>query len=458
MMQRLCLAVYGGLTWLLQPLVRAKLARRARAEPLYGQHVDERFGYYTSSAAVAAPVHQPAQPLVWLHAVSLGETRAAAILVAQLRLMVPGMRLLLTHSTATGRAEGATLLQAGDKQAWLPWDTVDACQRFLAHFKPRIGVVMETEVWPQLCAQARATGVPMVLANARLNARSLRIAQHMSWLAQPAYSSFNTVLAQTQADASRLRALGAPVQEVLGNLKFDAQRDETMWQQGRAWRTALDRPVVMLAPSREGEEALFLQHILPGKHTEYAQAATKNVANTLLNAQSASHTKLLWLIVPRHPQRFEKVAQLLQNTGLQVARRSSWQAAPSAQALQADVWLGDSMREMAQYYALADVALLGGSFAPLGGHNLIEAIACDCPVVMGPHTFNFDEAANTAQEQGAALRVTDMQVGVDKALQLIGQPAEREAMQQAGRVWLQQSSGTALRTAQVIAEVLSGAA
>ena len=477
MMQRVALAalsMYGGLMWLVQPLVRAKLARRAQAEPLYGEYTGERFGDYTAPDAINAatpvpipipiPIPSASQPLVWVHAVSLGETRAAAILIAQLRLLMPTMRLLLTHSTATGRAEGAALLQPGDVQAWLPWDTAGACQRFLAHFAPHIGVLMETEVWPQMCAQARAARVPLVLVNARLSEKSLRAAQRLSAIARPAYAALTGVLAQTQADAARLCATGAAVQAVVGNLKFDAKRDEALWNQGRAWRRAVGavgvagRQVVMLAASREGEEEQFLEEIMALASVEYAQAAIKNIASDKPDALPPEASKVLWLVVPRHPQRFDAVAQLFKTAGMHVARRSDWQGAVPAAALQADVWLGDSMGEMAQYYALADVALLGGSFARLGGQNLIEAIACDCPVIMGPHTFNFDEAARTAQTQGAAVRVADMKAGVETALQLIGQPAQRAAMQASGRVWLRQSSGAAERTARAIAAVLSGTA
>ena len=455
MIQRIALVVYSAVMWCLQPLVRAKLARRALAEPLYGQYVDERFGYYTQPALLRSAD----APLVWVHAVSLGETRAAALLIAQLRLMVPDMRLLLTHSTATGRAEGLALLQAADHQAWLPWDTAGACQRFLTHFAPQMGVLMETEVWPQMCAQAHSVGLPMALVNARLNSASLRKAQHLAWLAKPAYASLHMVLAQTKADAQRLRAAGAAVQQVVGNLKFDAQRDAASWSQGQAWRFALGRPVVMLAASRDGEEALFLEKIWPESIVDSAQEAIKSIANSdQIEASTRTQkqsVKPLWLIVPRHPQRFHAVAQLLMGAGLQVARRSAWVNTPPAQALTADAWLGDSMGEMAQYYALADVALLGGSFAPLGGQNLIEAIACGCPIIMGPHTFNFDEAARTAQEQGAALRATDMQAAVGQALGLLGAAEQRAAMQTKGLAWLDESRGAAARTAQAIADVLT---
>ncbi len=440
MMRKLVLMVYSGMMWLLIPVVRAKLMRRAKLEPLYGERVDERFGVYEAPKAVLSA----GTPCVWVHAVSLGETRAAGILIKQLRIQLPGMRLVLTHSTATGWAQGTTLLKAGDLQAWFPWDTSGACQRFLAHYLPTLGVLMETEVWPQMCAQASAAGIPLVLANARCNEASLRRAQWLGFLARPAYASLSMVLAQTPEDADRLCQLGSTVQAVLGNLKFDAQRSEALWQQGRSWREALARPVVILAASREGEEFQFLEAISAIASVKKAQAASENIAK--------ANIKVLWLIVPRHPQRFDEVARLLALTSLQVARRSAWVQEPASDALQADIWLGDSMSEMELYYALADVALLGGSFAPLGGQNLMEAIACECPVIMGPHTFNFDEAARTAQEQGAAERVDDMRAAVDGAWSLLSKDQKRSRMQMAGRAWLAQSAGIAQRTAQVIAQ------
>lgn len=439
-MGELALKIYSSLMWLLIPVVRMKLLRRATVEPLYGDRVEERFGVYASPKPTVAAD----QPCVWLHAVSLGETRAAGILIAQLRMQLPGMRLVLTHSTATGWAQGTALLRTGDAQAWFPWDTAAACQRFLAHYQPSLGVLMETEVWPQMCAQARATGVPLVLANARCNEASLRKAQQLAFLARPAYASLAMVLAQTPQDAERLRLLGCTVHAVLGNLKFDAQRNQALWEQGRSWREALARPVVMLAASREGEEAQFLEAISAVVKEKYNYAAPKNIAKL--------NSKILWLIVPRHPQRFDDVARLLATTSLQVAKRSGFSHSPTVDSLQADVWLGDSMGEMDLYYGLADIALLGGSFAPLGGQNLIEAIACECPVIMGPHTFNFDEAARTAHGQGAAQRFEDMPAAVDGALELLQQNMKIQSMRDTGRTWLAQSTGVAQATAQAIAQ------
>jgi 3-deoxy-D-manno-octulosonic-acid transferase len=448
-------SLYSLAMWLAQPALRAKLRRRAVAEPAYAQHLPERFGLYESTSA-----HQRAmQGYVWIHAVSLGETRAAAILLAQLRPLLPGMRLLLTHGTATGRAEGAKLLQPGDVQAWLPWDTRSATQQFFEHFKPSIGIIMETEVWPNLCAAAAQAGVPMVLANARLNDKSQRAAQRIAWLARPAYASFAQVWAQTEADAQRLKTVGAHNVSVQGNVKFDATPNDTQVQLGRAWRAALQRPVVMLASSREGEETLFLEQIKAVVQVFTNLSAINSVANT-------SSSKAQWLIVPRHPQRFDEVAALITQAGFTVSRRSQWpdMATPGSLATTkpaldlapelADVWLGDSLGEMAMYYGLSDCALLGGSFAPLGGQNLIEAIAAGCPVVMGPNTFNFADAAATAQEHGAALRVVDMAQGVSTAVELVMLSEQLHAMQIAGEQWLSASRGAAQRMAQAVGRLL----
>ena len=438
-MQRLALACYSLLAWLAMGLLRRKLRRRARAEPGYALAVEERFGHYDT------PARQGGSALVWLHAVSLGETRAAAILVHALRVQIPGMRLLLTHGTATGRSEGAKLLQPGDAQAWLPWDTPGAVQRFLRHFRPTIGVLMETEIWPNIVAGCRAQGVPLVLANARLNEKSLRGAQRLAWLSRPAYAALSAVWAQTEQDAARLRSLGAPVTGVFGNLKFDAQPDAALLAQGQAWRALQPRPVLMLASSREGEEALWLESI-----KQIKPPALMGKAQDAINSGILARP-VQWLIVPRHPQRFDEVAQWCEAAGLSVSRRSQWSDAPET----ADVWLGDSLGEMALYYGLADAALLGGSFAPLGGQNLIEAIACGCPVLLGPHTFNFAEAAEGAVQAGAALRVADMGAAVDQALALVRLDDQRAQMVQRCGAFLAQHRGAAQKTAAAIASVAS---
>ncbi|WP_028603915.1 3-deoxy-D-manno-octulosonic acid transferase [Ottowia thiooxydans] len=414
-------ATYNLVAWLAQPLLRRKLLRRAQAEPGYGQHVNERFGQYE----VARPDGDG--PLVWIHAVSLGETRAAAILLTALRERVPGMRLLLTNGTATGRAEGEKLLRPGDLQVWQPWDERGAVRRFFAHFRPDMGVLMETEIWPNLLFESSEQGIPVALANARLSEKSLRAAERGAWLMRPAYGALAAAWAQTEDDAKRLRAIGANRVSVLGNLKFDAQPDHALIARGRAWRAAASKPVVMLASSREGEEAEFLKNL--------GQAPVQ------------------WLIVPRHPQRFDEVAELVRAHGLSLSRRSSWGEADTPSS--ADVWLGDSLGEMAAYYSLADVALLGGSFEPLGGQNLIEAAACGCPVLMGPHTFNFHEAAHLAENAGAAKRVPDISAALSAARYLVGDVAANAAMRDAGLAFAAEHRGAAVHMADAVALLLS---
>jgi len=437
--------IYAWLMWLAQPLFRRKLRRRGQQEPGYLQAMDERFGHY----GVAVPAH--VGPTVWMHAVSLGETRAAAVLIAALRQRWPTMRLLLTHGTATGRAEGKKLLAAGDLQAWQPWDTPGAVQRFLAHFKPTIGVLMETEIWPNLVHTCKAQGMPLVLANARLSDKSLQQAQRLAWLARPAYAALTAVWAQTDADALRLRALGAPVRGVLGNLKFDAMPNADQLARGRAWRARQVRPVLMFASSREGEELALLKILKQNRSPAQSWTAQTDTKKGAPDVQ--------WLIVPRHPQRFDEVAALIQDQGFEVSRRSGWSddgppphpdQGMASQVAKPCIWLGDSLAEMALYYALTDVALLGGSFAHLGGQNLIEAAACGCPVVMGPHTFNFADAAEQALEAGAALRVADLREGVTCAGALAADGARRLEIAHACGLFAQQHQGAADRLADAV--------
>ena len=422
-------ALYSLLVWLAQPLLRRKLRRRALAEPGYAEAVEERFGYYS---------RPPSAGWVWVHAVSLGETRAAAAFIAALRQQLPGMQLLLTHGTATGRAQGQELLQPGDAQVWLPWDTRGATRRFLAHWRPRIGLLMETEVWPNLVAACAAQEVPLCLVNARLSAKSLRQALRLRSLAQGAYGGLHAVWAQSESDAQRLRQLGAPVRGAMGNFKFDANPDMAQWQRGRDWRQHSGKPVLLLASAREGEEQMLLEIL------------ERNRAQSRVDTGvSAINNGVQYLLVPRHPQRFDAVAALCQAFGFSVTRRSQWTTAPQP----ADIWLGDSLGEMALYYGLADAALLGGSFAPLGGQNLIEAAACACPVFAGPHTFNFAEAVALAQQAGALVVTSDLAQAMQAAAALLASeqlPARRQAAQD----WAAQHRGAAARTAAAVRELL----
>ena len=419
--------IYSLLLRLLQPVYALRLLWRGRVEPLYRERIAERFGFY------AEP---PSSGWLWLHAVSLGETRAAAALVDALRERLPGMRLLLTHGTATGRAAGAELLHdvdgRGDRQTWLPFDTPASTARFLAQFRPAVGVLMETEVWPNLLRQARSHGVPMVLANARLSEKSQRRGETLAALMRPAAESFSLVLAQSEADAQRLRESGAAEVAVCGNLKFDLTPDAALLERGRAWRATLGRDVVLGAITREGEEAMLL--------AEWRRVAAP---------------RPLLVIVPRHPQRFDEVAALVESRGFSLARRSGWADALPPEASAADVWLGDSMREMPLYYGLSQVALLGGSFAPLGGQNLIEAASCGCPVVMGPHTFNFAQAAELSLAAGAAARVETMGEGVSVACNWLSEPQQLAERSRQAVAFSAQHRGAAQRMAERIVTLMA---
>jgi 3-deoxy-D-manno-octulosonic-acid transferase len=412
---------YSALLRLATPLFLARLWWRGRREPAYRLAWRERLGGFDGD---------PGQGRVWVHAVSLGETLAAAALVDALRAQRPGLRLLLTHGTATGREAGAGLLRDGDVQAWLPYDTPGAVRRFLLHHRPAVGVLMETEIWPNLLCAARVAGLPMVLANARLSDKSLGKGRRVRALLMPAVASLTRVLAQTDADARRLRAAGAGAVQVVGNLKFDVSPPDALIERGRQWRQRLERAVVLATSTREGEEEPLLQawRELP-------------VPRPLL------------VLVPRHPQRFDRVADAVPGFGLSYVRRSGWTDEPPPPAAAVDVWLGDSVGEMPLYYGMADVALLGGSFARLGGHNLIEAAACGCPLLMGPHTFNFEQAAELSLAAGASLRAADIDDAVAKAVALAQDPARGEWVQRAF-AFAAQHRGAAERMAREVLALL----
>ncbi len=465
--ERFALGLYSAVLCLAQPLLRRKLQQRARQEPLYAQDVEQRFGHYDALQAPSAP-----GAWVWIHAVSLGETHAAAALLQQMRQALPGMRLLLTHGTATGREAGSSLLQPGDVQVWQPWDTPGATRRFVQHFRPRIGLLMETEVWPHLVRACQQVGVPLCLVNARLSDKSLRQSQRLAWLSLPAFRALAAIWPQTEDDARRLRLLGATVQPPLGNLKFDTTPDADQCAQGLALRRSVGKPVLLFASSRDGEEQMLLDALRTrataalGDTSRSVQLgapvaavatlptpATATATPTETETQTAPDAlrSVQWLLVPRHPQRFDAVAALCAAAGLSVSRRS----VDGTGFAPADIWLGDSLGEMALYLGLADVALLGGSFAPLGGQNLIEAAACGCPVVMGPHTFNFAQAAEMAQLEGAAYEVPDMAQALDHALQLVQDPLALEASSSAALAFALRHAGAARRTSAQIVELLA---
>jgi 3-deoxy-D-manno-octulosonic-acid transferase len=413
--------LYSVLWWLALPIVLARLWWRGRKEPGYRGHLGERLGFYE-----AVP---PARMTFMVHAVSVGETRAAEPLVEALLAGWPGSRVLLTHMTPTGRATGRALFArhgARVIQSYLPYDTGFMVRCFLRHYAPRICILMETEVWPNLIAGCAAQQVPVALVNARLSERSLRRGRKFGSLMLDAARAITVVAAQTEPDAQRIRSLGAPKVLVTGSIKFDVVPPQAALDTG-AWLRARfkGRPVFLCASTREGEEALILDAWLRVKERPAG---------------------MLLAIVPRHPQRFDDVAQLVRARGLSLQRRSQMTNAQ----VDADVLLGDSMGEMFAYYAACDCAYIGGSLLPLGGQNLIEACALGKPVLVGEHTFNFLDATEEAVAAGAALRVADADSLLAQAVRLVCDAHARAQMGSHAADFASRHRGATLRTVELL--------
>lgn len=428
---------YTLLLCLLLPFALLKLVWRAFRQPEYLRHVPERFGFYRNP--------RPDQPLIWLHAVSVGETRATAPLVALLRLRYPQHRILMTHTTPTGREAGEQLFGNDVLRCYLPYDLPGAMARFLDHFQPGVGLLMETELWFNLIAACEQRGVPLMLVNARLSERSARGYARLGKLVEEGLGRLTRIAAQTEDDAQRLRELGAREVAVTGNLKFDVTPPPEMQAKGAALRRLFgqERPIFLAASTRDGEESLVLDAV-----------AAANVPG------------LLTVIVPRHPQRFNEVAGMIERRGLAFIRRSSLlEAFPSPQLSPSrgegavgqgvQVVLGDSMGEMFAYYAACDVAFIGGSLLPLGGQNLIEACAMGKPVLIGPHTWNFEAVAQSALAAGAALRVEDPAALGAKLRELFADNALRERMSRQALAFSGSHSGASERVMEVIEETLA---
>lgn len=411
--------LYSFTWWLALPLVFARLWWRGRKERGYRYHLGERFGFYGRA------MRWRRRRAIWVHAVSVGETRAAQPLIEALLASDPECSIVLTHMTPTGRATGQSLFAAHAPrvmQSYLPYDTGWMMGRFIRYFSPRICILMETEVWPNLVAQCARRAIPVMLANARLSERSLKKGRKLPGLIGEAARTLAGVGAQTEADAARLRELGARNVQVTGNLKFDIVPPAEAVRNGERLREKIGtRPVLLCASTRDGEEALILDAM-----------EALDVPNVLL------------VMVPRHPQRFDEVASMLAARGISMARRSALGENPPAPETR--VLLGDSMGEMFAYYAACDIAFIGGSLLPLGGQNLIEACMLGKPVLIGPHTFNFNEASEAAVAAGAAARVTDAAAMMAQAARLLRQHEARAEMAKNAQHFAQQHRGATART------------
>jgi 3-deoxy-D-manno-octulosonic-acid transferase len=409
-------ALYTLLLYLASPFLLALFAWRARGEPGGLQQVAERFGRYAAA---------PQAPLIWLHAVSVGETRAAEPLVRALQARYPQCRILLTHMTPTGREAGETLFGGRVDRCYLPFDFPGAVARFLDHFRPRAGIVMETEIWPNLIRASRTRSIPLYLVNARLSEKSYAGYRRFAGLVRESLAGFAAVAAQSEEDGRRLTALGARNARVTGNLKFEVTLPPDQLELGRLLRRGFGegRPVLLAASTREGEEAQLLDAL-----------------------EGISVPGLLTVIVPRHPQRFDEVAKLLESRGIRYQRRSDRAAAAS----ETRVMLGDSMGEMFAYYAACDVAFIGGSLVPLGGQNLIEACAVGKPVLIGPSAYNFEEATESAIQAGAVVQVIDAAALAREAQRLLLDREAARRMAQAALAFADAHRGATARVLELI--------
>ena len=413
--------LYSLALWLALPWMFVRLWWRGRTERLYRSHIAERFGRY-------AP--RDPRSVIWIHAVSLGETRAAQSMIAQIRERFPEYEILVTHMTATGRGAALDVPLEGVTRAWLPYDYRFAVQGFLGHFRPSVGILVETEIWPNLIDECARQRVPLLLANARMSERSAAGYLRLGSLTRSAFAALSAVGAQSETDAERLRRLGAREVVVTGNMKFDFLPGRAMASVVSLVRQcAGSRPVFVAASTREGEERLILDAFLAEPGIE-----------------------ALIVIVPRHPQRFAEVARLLGTMGVAYARRSDGEAmAPTVAVL-----LGDSLGELPSYYAASDMAFVGGSLVPRGGQNLIEACAAGIPVLFGPHTFNFSQASDDAVAAGAAVRVASPGELKQAVQRLLADPDRRRAMGMAGKAFCERHRGATARTVDLVAGLLGG--
>jgi len=403
--------VYTLLLYVLAPLVLLRLWRRGRKEAGYREHVGERFGRFAGPALDGC---------IWVHAVSVGETRAAQPIIERLRERYPDRTLLLTHMTPTGRETGRQVYGDSVVQCYLPYDFPGAVRRFLDHHRPVLGLVMETEVWFNLIHACAERNVPLHLVNARLSEKSYQGYARLGRVAAQGLNELKLIAAQNAADAERFRALGARNVQVTGNVKFDMTPADALVARGLEWRASIgrERPVFVAASTRDGEEPLLLDVL-----------ARIDVPN------------LLTILVPRHPQRFDAVARMLDERGISYQRRSAG-GVPGADCA---VWLGDSMGEMTAYYTACDVAFVGGSLRPFGAHNLLEACALEKPVVIGPSIFNFQEAAALGIAAGAVVQVQDAVALASEVQALLKDPKRAERMGAAGAAFARAHRGAVER-------------
>lgn len=414
--------LYTALIYLAAPVALAANWWRARRDPSYGERLGERWGF-TRARFDDAPL--------WLHAVSVGEVQASAVLIRALKERYPDRSIVVTTGTPTGSQRVKSLFGDSVRHIYLPYDMPGAVRRFLERVQPVAGIVMETEIWPNLFRECRRRGIPLLLASARLSEKSARRYGRLRALARDALAHVH-IAAQSALDAERFKAIGAARVDVLGNLKFDIQVRDDVAMEGRSLRAAQfgARAVWIAASTHEGEEEQAL------------------IAHEFVRARVPG---ALILLVPRHPQRFQSVAALLRDRGVPYVSRSRGEAVTEA----THVLLVDTLGELLMLYAAADVAFVAGSLVPIGGHSLLEPAALGCPIIVGPHNFNAPEIAQMFLSSGAALQVPDASALGEAIVRLIGDPSERDRMAAHAREILERNRGTLERLLEVIERLIS---
>lgn len=419
------LFLYRLILWLAFPVIFLRLLWRSRRNPAYRWRWQERLGQ--------SPFEFQ-QPPIWIHAVSVGETQASLPLVQGLRQQYPGIQILISNTTPTGADQVARLFGEDQPQCYLPLDYPFAIRRFLDRVKPRVLLLMETEVWPNLLLECQTRGIPVVLANARMSAKSASRYLKLGDFARQLFAAFSSIAAQSQADAERFIRLGARPQcvQVTGSLKFDLTLAASLFEQAEVLRRELgqERPIWVAASTREGEEPLIL-------------AAHQQLLETMPNA--------LLVLVPRHPERFTSVAALCQNQGFVFQQRS--QGGPCQP--QTQVYLADSMGELPLLLAAADAAFVGGSLKPLGGHNVLEAAVLGKPVAFGPWMFNFTAISELLLQEGAAAQVRNPEELARQMQDWLGDAALRLEVGEKGRQTVEKNRGAGERLLALVNQVLA---
>ena len=408
--------LYTLLLHLALPLIALRLALRARKAPAYARRIKERFSFGLPPLQTGG---------IWVHAVSVGESIAAAPMIRALQARHPELPITVTCMTPTGSERIQALFGDSVQHCYLPYDLPWAAARFLNRAKPRLAVVMETELWPNHIHQCAKRGIPVALANARLSERSARGYARFGKLTAPMLAELSLIAVQTQAEAQRFLALGARPEcvDVTGSIKYDLKIDAELPQRAaelrRQWQTE-QRPVWIAASTHAGEDEIIL-------------AAHRQLLKT--------RTDTLLILVPRHPERFEAVHELCLNQGLTTRRRSTGQDVQASD----QVLLGDTMGELLFLYALADIAFVGGSLVANGGHNLLEPAALGKPVLSGPNLFNFLEIATQLREAGALSEVENAEQLAGRLATLLDAPTEMARMSQAGLAVLKANQGALQR-------------